>query len=196
MLSAKEATSHTWTEQGQWTFEDWVQLPDDGYRYEVINGVLFMSPPPTPYHQASSNRLATAMTNHADKHDVGVILTAPIAILLPNQPVPVQPDIVFIRQAQKAIIGKQQIVGVPDLIVEILSPSNWLYDRQEKFQLYQEAGVEEYWLVEYRTKTVELFWWEEGVYVLQGKYKPGDTVASRILTGFKITVNQIYRDLP
>ena len=74
---------------------------------------------------------------------------------------PVQPDIVFIRKERHAIIGKENVEGAPDLIVEILSPSNWTFDRKQKFQAYREAGVNEYWIVDYRKKTVESFCWNQ-----------------------------------
>ncbi|MBI3763027.1 MAG: Uma2 family endonuclease, partial [Chloroflexi bacterium] len=170
-----------WPEQGQWTYDDWARLPEDGTRYEVIDGVLYLTPPPAIPHQFSSNRLSTAMTNHADAKKLGNILTAPVGVRLPDQPVPLQPDIAFVSTARKSIIGKQYVEGAPDLVVEILSPSNWPFDRQEKFRVYQAAGVPEYWIVDYRAKTVEVFALEEGEYVLLGKYGMGDAAASRVL---------------
>jgi Uma2 family endonuclease len=188
-------TNPPWPEQGQWTYADWERLPDDGTRYEVIDGELYMSPPPAVPHQFSSNRLATAMTNHADAKKLGHVLTAPVGVLLPGQPVPLLPDIVFVSAARKAIIGKKFIEGVPDLMVEILSPGNWPYDRNEKFRVYQDAGVPEYWIVDYRAKTVEVFALEEGEYALVNKWGLDGAAASSALTGFQIAVADIFRDL-
>lgn len=184
-----------WPEQGQWTYADWERLPDDGTRYEVIDGELYMSPPPAIPHQFSSNRLATGMTNHADAHQLGYVFTAPVGVQLPIQSVPVLPDIVFISAARKTIIGKKFIEGVPDLVVEILSPGNWPYDRNEKFRVYQDAGVPEYWIVDYRAKTVEVFVLEEGEYVLINKWGLDGTATSHALSGFQIAVADIFRDL-
>lgn len=183
-----------WPQQGKWTYEDWARLPDDGTRYEVIDGVLHMTPPPAIPHQTSSGNLAFEMTDHARRHNLGRILFAPIGVRLPSQPVPFEPDIVFVSTARKSIIGKQYIEGVPDLVVEILSPGNWLYERQEKFRVYQEAGVPEYWIVDYRARTVEVFSLEEGEHVLLGKWGVGDHAASRVLTDFQILVADIFRD--
>ncbi|MCP4578145.1 MAG: Uma2 family endonuclease, partial [Deltaproteobacteria bacterium] len=100
LLSQKEITptQQFWfPTQGQWTYEDWLQLPDDGYRYEVIDGVLHMSPPPRTDHQRISFRLARRLGNFAEKHSLGEVFSAPTGVRLPNQPVPVQPDILFIR---------------------------------------------------------------------------------------------------
>src|SRR5262245_66019923 len=74
---------------------------------------------------------------------LGEVLTAPVGVRLPHQPVPLQPDIVFVRTERSGMVGEAYIEGAPDLLVKILSPSNWLYDRREKMQAYQEAGRSE-----------------------------------------------------
>lgn len=136
------------------------------------------------------------MSYHIDEHDLGFIYSAPIGVVLPNQSVPLQPDIVFVSKANTGIIGRQYIEGVPDLVVEILSPSNWPYDRREKFRIYEEAGIPECWLIDYRAKTAEPFLLENGEYALtQGILHTGDTVRSRVLTGFQIAVRDIFRDV-
>jgi Uma2 family endonuclease len=178
--------------QGSWTYEDWLNFPEDGWKYEIINGVLYMTPPPAVGHQRSSIGLATRMYSYVGKHDLGEVLTAPCGVRLPNQPVPVEPDIFFIKKDRLHIIGDQLVEGAPNLIVEILSPSNANYDRETKFKVYQEAGIPEYWLVDYQRKTVEVFSLSEGVYTLLGKYKVGDTVTSKELSGFKVPVKNIF----
>ncbi len=135
------------------------------------------------------------MTNHADNHRLGHVFTAPIGVRLPDHPVPVQPDILFIRAGREGIIGGQYVEGAPDLVVEILSPSNWSYDREEKFRLYEEAGVPEYWIVDPRMKSVEVFVLEAGEYVLLGKWGAVETATSRVLAGFEIPVASIFRGL-
>lgn len=179
-------------EQGQWTYEDWLRLPDDGFRYEVIDGVLLMAPPPRLDHQDASAELAARMRTYARENELGKVYAAPTGVRLPNQPVPVQPDILFIRQERQAIIGKDYIEGAPDLIVEILSPSNWLYDRKQKFEIYREAGVAEYWIVDHRAQTIEVFFLEDTAYTLVGKYGPGDAVRSTALAGFEVKVDDIF----
>ena len=165
--------------QGTWTYEDWLNFPNDGWKYEIINGVLHMTPPPGTGHQRSSVRLVTKMSNYATDKDLGEVLAAPCGVRLPNQPVPLEPDIFFIKKERLRIIHKNYVEGVPDIIVEILSPSNISYDRQDKFEVYQEVGVPEYWLVDYRNQTVEVFILTEGAYTLSGKYEMGDTVVSK-----------------
>lgn len=181
-------------EQGQWTYEDWLRLPDDGFRYEILNGVLYMSPPPTIPHQSSSVELSSPMHQHSKKHNLGKVLTAPVGVRLPGQPAPVQPDIVFVVKERSEIIHHDYIEGAPDLVVEILSPSNWPYDRGEKMEAYRQAGVREYWIVDYRARTIEVLVLEKTTYVLIGKFGPGDIVRSTVLAGFEIAVNDVFAE--
>jgi Uma2 family endonuclease len=178
--------------QGEWTYEHWLNFPKDGWKYEIIDGVLYMSPPPSIAHQDSSGELFVAMHTYAKENDLGKVLIAPCGIQLPNQPVPLEPDIFFVKKERLEIIGTQYVEGAPDLIVEILSPSNASYDRETKFKVYQDAGVPEYWLVDYEAKTVEVFTLVEGVYTLAGKYTGDDVFSSTQLAGFKVTVDSLF----
>lgn len=174
--------------QGKWTLEDWQRLPDDSWRYEVINGVLYMTPPPRTRHQRILTVLSAQMWFHAHQHKLGEVISSPCAVQLPNQPVPVQPDILFVRAGRADIIGETHVEGAPDLVVEILSPSNWLYDRREKFTLYQEAGVGEYWIVDPDQQTVEVFLLREEAYASLGRWGVGEEARSETLAGFAVPV--------
>jgi Uma2 family endonuclease len=178
--------------QGTWTYQDWLHFPDDGWKYEIIDGELYMTPPPATGHQRSSGSLFARMYVYVADNDLGEVLEAPCAVRLPNQPVPVEPDIFFIKKERLDIIGEKEVEGAPDLIIEVLSPSNANYDREKKFEIYQVAGVPEYWLVDYQNKTVEIFTLTEGTYTLWGKYKMGDTVVSKQLPNFNIAVETIF----
>lgn len=152
-----------------------------------------MAPPPNTDHQRSSLRIAARMFLHAEKYDLGEVFEAPTGVRLPGHPVPVQPDIFFVAKDRKDIIAAEYVEGAPDLIVEILSPSNWPFDRREKFQAYRDAGVREYWIVDLRARTVEVFLLEEGSYALVAQYGPGQTVPSAALEGFEIAVDDVFR---
>ncbi len=192
--SAPRPAPAPWPAQGQWTYEDWLRLPDDGYRYEVLNGVLHMVPPPTIHQQRVSNRLVVRLSNFVAARNLGEVLAAPCGVRLPGQPVPVQPDILFISAARldALCVGDEYVEGAPDLVVEILSPSNWLYDRREKFQAYRLAGVPEYWIVDPSARTIEVFVLEGREYRLQGCYEAGQAVPSRVLPGFTVTVDEVF----
>ncbi len=189
---AVPALEAKWPQQGEWTREDWLRLPDDGFRYEVLDRELHITPPPTIKHQRASFHLALKLGNFVLEHNLGEVLLAPCGVYLPNHPVPVQPDILFVHTRQREIIGEECIEGAPDLVVEVLSPSNWLYDRREKFQAYQNAGVPEYWIVDYRACTIKVFFLEKGTYTLLNQYKSGDVAPSRVLENFQVAVDEVF----
>ena len=191
-LYLKPSVEITLPEQGQWTLADWQKLPDDGFKYEVLDGVLYTSPPPTISHQNAISSLLMWMRRHAHKHDLGLVLTAPVGVRLPNQAVPVQPDILFVSKARHSIVGGDYINGAPDLVVEVLSPSNWLYDRGKKQELYRQAGVREYWIVDVRAKTVDVLVLEDGVYLLINQFGLNEEAHSRVLTDFVVPVAEIF----
>ena len=179
-------------EQGEWTYEDWLRLPDDGFRYEVLNGELHMTPPPTIGHQNAVTKLTTRMYDFARQAGMGIVLVSPVGVRLPGQPVPVQPDIVFVRADRRDIMGEDYVEGAPDLVVEVLSPSNWLYDRREKLLAYQQARVPEYWIVDYRARTIEVRVLEGGRYTLLEEFRSGEAARSQVLAGFEIAVDDLF----
>lgn len=181
-----------WPEQGAWTYEDYSRLPDTGWRYELIEGELLMSPAPHPKHQIVINRLGTALTNHVNRHQQGQVVYAPIDVFLPAENTSVQPDILFLAQDRLDLISDRGIEGSPDLIIEILSPSNWIIDRQDKFVLYEKTGVQEYWIVDIKQQTVEVFSLTDNRYELLGRYATGEQAPSRLLDGFSIPVNDLW----
>ncbi|MFQ5615441.1 MAG: Uma2 family endonuclease [Anaerolineales bacterium] len=178
--------------QGEWAYEHWLNFPNDGWKYEIIDGVLFMSPAPAIAHQDSSGELFARMRIYASNHSLGKVLEAPTDVYIPGQPVPVQPDILFVRKERLGIIGELAVDGAPDLVVEILSPSNESYDRITKRKLYQRAGVPEYWLVNYWEKRVTIFVLTGGKLALAGKFEVGDTVRSEQLSGFQAEVKALF----
>ena len=185
-------TEHSWPEQGQWTYSDWLRLPNDGFRYEIIAGELFVSPSPTIDHQNAASELVAAMRTYARREDLGLVLTAPVGVLLPGQDTIVQPDVLFVSKARLEIVRDDVIADAPDLVVEILSPSNWVYDRTRKQEAYLRAGVREYRIVDYRARTVDVLVLDGGEYVQRGQYREGDLAPSEALPGFAIPVADIF----
>ncbi len=183
----------TWPpEQGRWTYDDWLRLPDDGFRYEILNGELHMTPPPSISHQNAVTELAAQMRDFAKQTGKGIVLVSPVGVRLPGQSVPVQPDVIFVRADRREIIGEDDVQGAPDLVVEVLSPSNWIYDRREKLQAYRQAGVPEYWIIDCRARTLEIRVLEQGQYILLGELHSGDTAKSRAFSGFELFVDDLF----
>ncbi|MDZ7406702.1 MAG: Uma2 family endonuclease [candidate division KSB1 bacterium] len=85
----------------------------------------------------------------------------------------------------------ERVEGAPDIVVEVLSPDNWLLDRRDKFKVYAKAGVREYWIVDPHARTIELFGLRGSIYALIGKYAVGETVRSEVLAGFEVKVEEV-----
>jgi Uma2 family endonuclease len=178
--------------QGEWTYQDYLRLPDDGYHYQVIKGVLLMTAAPKPRHQRISRNLLVALHLFVTEQGMGEVLDSPIDVLFGDLATPVEPDIIFITRERLSTIKESHIEGAPDLIVEILSPSNWVVDRRDKFAVYEAAGVREYWIVDPDARTVEIYSLRRGRYALLERYEPGQTMQSDLLTGFEIPVDDIF----
>jgi Uma2 family endonuclease len=135
------------------TYDDLAALPDDGKRYELINGELCELTGPTPKHQWSSSRLFTRLDAFVNQRQLGQVFYAPIDVCFTPHNV-VQPDIVYVSRERRGIIRSQRIEGVPDLLMEILSPSNRAHDVVKKAATYATFGVPEYWLVDPEEETI------------------------------------------
>ncbi len=114
------------------TYDEYCLLPDDGKRYQVIEGELFVSPAPRTTHQRIIVRLMAMLQAHVEAHDLGVVYVAPTDVLLGPTTV-VQPDILFIRHENIGIITKLNIQGPPDLCIEVLSPGTESVDRERNW---------------------------------------------------------------
>jgi Uma2 family endonuclease len=129
-----------------WDLARWETLPADGNRYEVINGVLYMTTAPSSFHQFVTKQVARVLLAQIEDTGAGDVFWAPIGLVMPSC-TPVQPDLVVVRAADRGIFHGRRIHGVPAVIVEILSPSNAEQDLEDKRKAYARAGVPEYWIV-------------------------------------------------
>jgi Uma2 family endonuclease len=137
-----------------WNYARWEQeLPDDGNRYEVINGVLYMTTAPSNFHQWIVSRMFKYFGFPLEDQELAYGLAGPVGVLMPGCD-PVQPDYVLVRREHVSIITGGRVHGVPDLIIEVLSPSNPEADTEIKRRAYAAAGVPEYWIVRPATRDV------------------------------------------
>ena len=130
----------------EWNRERWEQLPNDGNRYEVIDGVLYLTTAPSPFHQWIIRQIVHSLFMQIDDKGVGITMWSPIGLFMPGCD-PVQPDVLVIRSADTGMVSGGRISGVPALLIEVLSPSNASVDLRTKRQVYARAGVPEYWIV-------------------------------------------------
>ena len=177
--------------QGRWTYADYAALPNDGNRYEVINGVLYMAPAPIPLHQRTTVRFIHYLFVHVEEAGLGQVLSAPIDVeLAPNMVL--QPDVVVILKDNLAIVDEKKIAGIPDLVVEVASPSTAGYDRRQKQDEYFQAGVKEYWIADPYARTIEVLVIGQDAYQTAGVVAADALIPSKLLPGLPFPVKQLF----
>lgn len=177
--------------QGQWTYADYAKIPDDGHRYEIIDGVLFMAPSPSFSHQSSNLRFASYLFTHAELAGLGRVIAAPFDVELSPKFI-VQPDVIVVLNANLSIITPSKIVGAPDLVVEISSPGTATYDRNTKLRAYSQAGISEYWIADPAAHTVELLRLDQGSYRTIGVYQGKALLPSQVVPNLPVQVQQFF----
>ncbi len=185
-------TDQDWPASGFWTYDDFLRLPDDGNRYEIIDGVLYMVNAPDPEHQFAVGEIFAELRNFVKANQLGAVYTAPIEVHLTDIARPVQPDVLFISAARRSIVKAKFIEGAPDIIVEVTSPSTMRTDRKVKFDAYERAAVREYWIVNPKTRSIEVYAPVSGEYDLHGEFGPGETVTSTVLSGFDMLTDGAF----
>ncbi len=189
------ARERAWPVQGEWTYEDYARLPDDGRRYEIIEGVLYVAAAPNLNHQYTVTRLVVHLDRFVADHQLGLVLVAPFEVRLPDIALVVQPDVLFIASEHIPRPGASRFTGAPELVVEVLSRSTARTDKMVKFYAYERAGVREYWLVDPYTHVVEVYSLSDAdIFELIGQYTSGETVASGVLNGLALTVDDLFVD--
>ena len=142
----------------------WSKLPEGQPRAEVIYGKLYLTASPTPYHARISATIGVALANYAQSNGIGEVFFAPVDVILLTGTNIVVPDLVFISRDNQLIVDDKGLHGSPDLHIEILSPSTRKRDLTVKKELYEEAGVKEYWIVDPDTKNSQGYLLKEGKY--------------------------------
>ncbi len=177
--------------QGQWTYDDYAAIPDDGKRYEIIDGVLYMAPSPNFAHQSSNMRFLAYLGTHIEFVGLGRVIGAPFDVDL-GLGKTVQPDVMVILNANLGIITPEKIISAPDLVVEIASPSTAGYDRRDKQDAYARAGVPEYWVADPAARTIEVLVLEQGTYRSKGVFRGQATLPVGVLPEIPVRVEQFF----
>lgn len=173
------------------TYDDYCQLPDDGYRWEVLEGCMVREPAPRPLHQVIVGNLFRMLDGAAHRDRLGLVVASPLDVVLSEENV-VQPDLVFIPSDRLSIVREKNIGGAPALIVEVLSPATHSRDRAVKRNVYERFGVREYWIVDPDRRTVERLVLAGDRYADPVTLSEGDTFSSPLFPGLEIEVRQIF----
>ena len=178
-----------------WSYDELLaELEETNQPHELWDGELVMSPAPSFFHQKIVDRLHDALKAHVYSQQLGETAFAPLDMVLTQHHV-TQPDVLFISNERRAIIG-DRVSGAADWVAEIISPGSRRRDRIDKRDLYEQHGVREYWILDPEAQTVEALFLEAGQYHLLGRWRPGETATSRLLPGFQVSVRLLFLGEP
>lgn len=181
--------------QGQWTYSDYKALPDDGRRYEIVNGVLLLMPSPSRSHQKTVGEIFTYLRAHIQTAGLGEVYMAPFDVELTPDTV-FQPDVLVVLNAGLAKVTEDGVIGAPDLVIEVASPSTGPYDRLTRYPEYARAGVPEYWIVKPEQRTVEVLALEGGEYYSLGVFRGQEILPSRVVPELPVPVEKFFVSIP
>ncbi|MGF1569104.1 MAG: Uma2 family endonuclease [Nodosilinea sp.] len=177
-----------------WTAADLELFPDNGNRYEIVDGELLVTKAPDWRHQRTSTRISTALDVWSLETGLGEVVQAPGVIF--SDADNVIPDVVWVSRERLPLLinDSGHLTGAPDLAVEVLSVvlENERRDRQLKLKLYSERGVQEYWIVDWQKQQVEIYRREQGRLRLMGTRLAQDQLTSPLLPGFSHPLMRIF----
>jgi Uma2 family endonuclease len=179
--------------QGDWSYADYARLPEEeGFRYEVINGVLYMAPAPTPEHERVGALIIARLVSLVDDPNLGAVFVSPD---IDAGATTLRPDAAVVLRGRLHIVAEKRLTGPPDLVVEIASPSTAAYDRdpvEGKRGAYARMGVAEYWIVDPASRIVEVLTLDGPAYAVLGLFSGDQTLASRVLPGPLPTASRLF----
>lgn len=178
----------------RWTSADLEVLPDDGKHYEIIDGELYVSKQPHWHHQATCGRVFALLDSWSLATDLGAANLAPGVIFADDDDV--APDVVWVSAArlQTALDESGKLHAAPELVVEVLSPGsiNERRDREAKLKLYSRRGVDEYWIVDWHERIVDVYRRDGAALSLVARMAGQDRLSSPLLPGFTASLPQIF----
>ncbi|HUI41439.1 MAG TPA: Uma2 family endonuclease [Terriglobia bacterium] len=172
------------------TYEDYCLLPEDGKRYEIIEGELYVTLSPLRPHQKVLANLAYYLLAYVKTHRAGEVFFAPFDVVFSEFDV-VEPDLMYISRERSAVLTEKNVQGAPDLVVEILSKSTEGRDRTTKLKLYARYGVREYWMIDPLVLTAEVYRLGRAGFEAAAEIGPDDELSSPLLPGFGVALRRL-----
>jgi Uma2 family endonuclease len=172
------------------TYEDYCLLPDDGKRYEIIEGELFVTPSPRILHQIVVSQLMSELLTFAKRRGLGRVLAAPVDVVFSKFDV-VEPDILYVSKQRASVFTEKNLQGAPDLAIEVLSGGTKKRDRTTKLKLYGRFGVQEYWVIDPYGPSAEIHRRGEEGLTLVAKLSAGDALTTPLLPGFSVPLQKL-----
>jgi Uma2 family endonuclease len=176
------------------TYDDLLELPADGNRYEIINGELFVNPAPILFHQRIVQNIFIALELWARAHRAARVYVSPVDVMFTNESV-VEPDIVVIKSEREGILANEKNVqGAPNLCIEVLSPSTRRLDEVHKRKLYERGGVDEYWIVDPELELVKIYRRAGAIFERAAEIstETGGTLTTPLLPEFALGIAEVF----
>jgi len=181
----------------RWTSQDLELLPDNGNQYEIVDGELYVAKQPHLHHQIVCTKVATLLQQWSDQTQIGMPIFEPGVIFTDDNDV--VPDVVWISYERLSTALKEdgKLHSSPELVIEVLSPGieNERRDREVKLKLYSRRGAEEYWLVSWQERRLEVYRHREGILELEKTLNENDILQSPLLPGFSCKVGQFFTSI-
>jgi Uma2 family endonuclease len=171
--------------------DDLWDTPDDGKIYEIIDGDLYVTPPPNWGHQSGRDNLVITIGSYVRDRGLGWIRSSPIGVKLDEHNA-VEPDLIFIARERGHIIVPRGVEGAPDLVVEVLSPGTRSRDRGLKRRRYEAAGVAHYWMLDPRDRTLTALRLGADGYVVEARHGPGEVVHPSLFPGLALRLDDLW----
>ena len=191
-MKVKDSVASYKISKKRYTYQDYLEMPYDGKRYEIINGELIMPPAPNTIHARISKRIYKKLLKYSQDELIGEIFYSPIDVVLEDTNV-VQPDLLFIFKERSHIIKEENIKGAPDFVIEILSPSTAYYDLIEKKETYARFGIKEYWIVDPKKERIDIFLNKKNEFELKQRLDREGEAKSEVLKGFHVDLKEIFK---
>jgi Uma2 family endonuclease len=172
------------------TQRDLDYTPEDGNRYEVIDGELYVTPFPGYAHQNSATRITSVLDHHVRAHQLGKVFAAGLKVVL-DEPSGVGPDVVYVSAARMDGMREDGYYGAPDLVVEVLSRKPQL-DRHVKLHKYARAGIPHYWIVDPDRRQLSEYRLEAGRYLLTTEVGGDSRFEPELFPGLAVELAELW----
>ena len=181
------------------TYEEWLALPETKQRYEIVDGVMYMPPGPNVDHQGISQHVNIQLAGFIHFHRLGLVFTAPLDVLVQREPLRTrQPDLLYLNSERTGIRQRADYSGMnflevsPDIVVEILSPSNTRRELDAKLRDYQQIGVYQCWVFSPEAETAEIVDLTGSEPKTVAVFGVEETLRSDLLPGFELNLREVF----
>lgn len=175
----------------RWTYEDFLRLPDDGNRYEIVEGELLVTPTPLKSHQKAVGTLYYLLRLHLEANPIGECFIAPFDVILSDDTV-VEPDLLFMSLQRLELATERGVIAAPDLVVEVLSDSTRRRDLGVKRRAYARYFVREYWIVDPDSGRLAVCVLERGELRKRIEATSGEVASPLVLPGFSVPLAKLF----